>query len=562
MIDAVESDRTATAPWPAHMGDRWRRVGLWARTVAHLRPSQAAHRLRLRARRAIDPWWPGRPLRLGGAGPARATDPGWPAEFRALESRLDHGDAAEVASGRFCMLGEERSLGEPADWRQADAPRLWRFCLHYFEWSWALAALDDRPVARESFARLWRSWQQRVSLRNRDAWAPYVVSLRAWVLCDIFGALVAGSSIQAEFVTALHHHARFVRSHLEFDVGGNHLVKNLKALVGLGVFLGDPELVALGRRHLARQLTVQILADGGHFERSPSYHCQVLGDLLDVEELLRTAGEPPMPELHAVIGRMQHWLGTMLGPDGEVPLLNDAVAVGAARLGLLSPQPPAAERLHVLAPSGYVVVRPDPRAQLVVDVGDPCPDELPAHAHADCLSFELWVDGRLIIADTGTSTYEPGARRAYERSTAAHNTVEVDGVDQTEVWGTFRAARRARGTLLTAYDDGAAVTVVASHNGYRRLPGSPVHRRRWVVSSGKLEIDDTVEGAGAHALVSRLHVDDATTGGVALAGRGATQDTSPCRVARRFGELRPAVQYRLTVPSAALPRELGWSVTW
>jgi uncharacterized heparinase superfamily protein len=558
MIESlVDANRT---PRAAGTRARWARVGRLVRTIAHLRPSQVAYRVRLRALRLIDPWWFDRRARTAASGGAATL--GWPVGCRALEARLEHGDAKEIARGRFSWLGEVRDIGDPADWHQTDAPHLWRFCLHYLEWTWALAAVDDNDWARTSFAGLWRSWTTHVTLRNRDAWAPYVVSLRAWVLCDVFDVLVAGSDVEPEVVAALHQHAYFLRRHLELDVGGNHLVKNLKALVALGTFLGDPELVALGRRHLVRQLSVQVLADGGHYERSPLYHCQVLGDLIDVQNLLAAARQPPIPGLSAAVERMRRWLGAMIGPDGEVPLLNDAVAVGPERLAALSPDRTALRRLTVLGPSGYVVVRPDRRAHLVLDVGDACPDDLPAHAHADCLSFELWVDGRLLIVDTGTSTYEPGVRRAYERSTAAHNTVEVDSEDQTEVWGTFRAGRRARGTLLVAEDDGTAITVVASHNGYRHLPGSPIHRRCWIAGPGGLQIDDVVDGAGRHRLASSLYVDDLARSGVLLTWRGATHDSSPCEVARGFGQLRPAVRHRLKSDDVVLPCELGWSVTW
>jgi uncharacterized heparinase superfamily protein len=558
MIDPlVDANRT---PWPDGTRAGWGRAGRLVRTIGHLRPSQVAYRFRLRALRLIDPWMPDRGVRTA-VSRGEAT-PGWPVGFRALEARLDHGDAKEIASGRFSMLGEVRDIGDPADWHQVDAPHLWRFCLHYLEWAWALAAVDDNDWARASFAGLWRSWTTHVNLRNRDAWAPYVVSLRAWVLCDVFDVLVAGSDVEPEVVAALQQHASFLRRHLELDVGGNHLVKNLKAIVALGVFLGDPELVALGRRHLVRQLSVQVLADGGHYERSPTYHCQVLGDLIDVENVLAAARQPPIPGLSTAIERMRRWLGAIVGPDGEVPLLNDAVAVGTERLASLSPDRSAFRRLTVLGPSGYVVVCPDRRAYLVLDVGDACPDDLPAHAHADCLSFELWVDGRPVIVDTGTSTYEPGLRRAYERSTAAHNTVEVDGTNQTEVWGTFRAGRRARGTLLTAEDDGTVVTVVASHNGYRHLPGSPIHHRRWIARPGGLQIDDVIEGSGQHCVTSSLYVDDPARSGVTLAGRGATGHTSPCDVARGFGQLRPAVRHRLTREDVVLPCELWWFVTW
>ena len=254
-------------------------------------------------------------------------------------------------------------------------------------------------------------------------------------MCGVFDALVEGSDDEADYLDQIAWHAGYVHSHLEMDVGGNHLLKNIKALIGAGVFLGRHDLVAKGRRLLEDQLPVQVLADGGHFERSPSYHCQVLGDLLDILRLLDAADAPPVAGLDDAIGGMRRWLGAMVGADGEVPLSNDAVPVGGRRLAAVAPAPPPRGPVTVLAASGYVVIRPDEGTQLVLDVGDPCPDHLPAHAHADCLSFELWVGHERWVVDTGTSTYEAGLRRAYERSTAAHNTVEVDGEEQTEVWG-------------------------------------------------------------------------------------------------------------------------------
>lgn len=120
----------------------------------------------------------------------------------------------------------------------------------------------------------------------------------------------------------------------------------------------------------------------------------MLGDLVDVAGLLTAAGRHAPPGLDSAIAAMSAWLGAMLLPDGDVPLFNDASLVGHHRLTLLHPAPPAPDdRLSILQPSGYVVVRTGAgRIHLVADVGPPCPPELPAHAHADCLSFELAVD--------------------------------------------------------------------------------------------------------------------------------------------------------------------------
>jgi uncharacterized heparinase superfamily protein len=542
--------------WHPHM----RNASLFARTVVQLRPAQIAHRARLRLLRVAEQRWP--ELVTRNVTPPAGTTPGWPAAFNPLDASLDHADAAAVSEGRFTFLGEERSLGSPADWHQTDAARLWRFHLHYFEWAWALAKAPDHAWATTSFGDLWRSWRASIEPAQIDAWSPYVASLRVWVLCCVFDALVKGTDIEDDCLDQIGRHAGYVQSHLELDLGGNHLLKNVKALIGAGVFLRRPQLAVIGRRLLEAQLPIQVLADGGHFERSTAYHCQVLGDLIDIQGLLAVADASPVAGLDDAIERMRRWLGAMVGDDGEVALCNDSVPVGERRLRALAPAPPPRGPVTLLAASGYVVIRPDQHTQLVLDVGDPCPTDLPGHAHADCLSFELWVGGERWVLDTGTSTYEAGSRRLYERSTAAHNTVEVDGENQTEVWGVFRAARRARGTLEFVASDGGTVEVVASHDGYRRLPGSPVHRRRWRISPGQVEIIDTILGTGAHHVVSWLHVAPAAESRCSIIGHGGCSSSESCTTAWGFGALHPAKAHRLRVEYDDRPVTLGWLLEW
>ncbi len=547
------------------------RVLLTARTVRHLRPMQVVHRVRLRSQRAVLGRLPeSAGSRLGRRFPEAGS---WPPEFVALDSRLAEGfpSPERNAKGIFAFLNEERDLGQPLDWAQPGASRLWRYHLHYFDWAWSFAAHPDRLWAQDAFAELWRSWRQSARFARSDPWSPYAASLRAWALCGVHGPLVAGTELEQELVADLSVHGRFLRAHLELDVGGNHLIKNLKALLGLGVFFGDQRLVAVAVRHLRHQLHVQVLGDGGHYERSPSYHCQVLGDLVDVADLLHAASHPKVPGLDAAIAGMRRWLGAVLMPDGDIPLFNDCVLVGADRLRLLEPGPSPTGRLTVLEPSGYLIARPDERTHFIADVGLPCPPELPAHAHADCLSFELAVDGRRVIVDSGTSTYEPGDRRAYERSTRAHNTVEIDGQDQTEVWGVFRAARRAQPRLERVEEGDGTLEVVASQDGYERLPGRPRHRRRWRLRSGQIEIRDEVSGDGRHRVVARLHTAPGVTVKTLAANRfeiGPThveleadevQLDVDAAIAEGFGALREGGCLSATT-DGNLPRALATSI--
>src|SRR5690606_5224257 len=127
-----------------------------------------------------------------------------------------------------------------------------------------------------------------------------------------------------------------------------------------------------------------------------------------------------------------------LGIAPALPALrNYASALG---LPLPSSTQPSA---RLLPASGYARMAAG-AAVLLADVAPVGPDHLPGHAHADTLSFELSLNGRRVLVNGGTSTYENDAERLRQRGTASHNTVVVDGHDSSEVWGAFRVARRAR----------------------------------------------------------------------------------------------------------------------
>jgi len=189
---------------------------------------------------------------------------------------------------------------------------------------------------------------------------------------------------------------------------------------------------------------------------------------------------------------MDGWLRAMAGPDGRVPLLNDAW--DGPRL-----EPRLDAPLTDLAASGYVVLR-HRSDQAVLDVAPVAPRHLPPHAHADVLSFVLWADGAPLVVDPGTFTYsEPGRHRF--RGTAAHSTVEVDGRDQCDLWGPFRAAFMPAVRRLETRETSGAVVVSAEHDGYARLPDPVVHRRAfcWLPGDGLVVVDRLLARRSHHA---------------------------------------------------------------
>lgn len=354
-------------------------------------------------------------------------------------------------------------------------------------------------------------------------------------------------AFSAPFFGSLSAQGRALFQQLEFDVRGNHLLENLRALLWLGLAFEGPEArtwYTTALHVLEKETDEQILSDGGHFERVPGYHVVILRDYLEMALLLElNAGECPA-WLRAAVRREAEFLQGILGPGNRLPLLKDTTfdAAGDATdilnaaagwLGdpdlrsLAAPQletflllgrescrqitewsTPVAGTASIAFPhSGFYVARGGFGEHLVIDAGKPCPDYLPAHAHADTLSYEYHADGRPMVVDSGVFEYRRGEWRDFFRSTRAHNTLEIAGENSSEVWGSFRAGRRARPRVRQARMDPTRALVLVEHDGYSHLKGRPLHRRGIIWRASEfLLIVDLVESGAVVPATSFVHL--------------------------------------------------------
>ena len=426
----------------------------------------------------------------------------------------------EVEQGNIKFLNKSRKIDIDAmDWRSTDAAKLWRYNLHYFDY------LHWDSYAAETKNELIASWIRLNPVGTVDAWEPYPVSLRSVNWIKYF--LLAGKDgkVSQPWKKSLAEQLLWLEANLEYHLLANHLLKNAKALIFSGVyFSGD-----MARRHLSKgirllleQAAEQILADGGHFERSPMYHCIVLEDVLDVVNLLdANAGlvtTEDLRELKDTVSRGLRFLEDILCADGDIPLFNDAafgispepsevLAYGQRVLNRRAENKANVPSRVCLTDTGYFGYRYNGDS-LLIDCGPIGPDYQPGHGHCDTLSYEVSINGRRVIVDSGVYDYEMGELRQYVRSTAAHNTVRIDGMEQSEIWGAFRVARRAKPTFaeLSDWQDGC-LEFRGAHDGYCRLPGKPVHERRVKIeSSGRWLFSDVVSGSGKHLIESFIHM--------------------------------------------------------
>jgi hypothetical protein len=148
---------------------------------------------------------------------------------------------------------------------------------------------------------------------------------------------------------------------------------------------------------------------------------------------------------HRVVGRA---LAQVLGCEPP-PAYSDAD--DALAQWLMGETPPAGSRLieSRLYPDGGYAVLHSARWQALFDAGPLGLGSLAAHGHADALAIWASLDGKRLLIDAGTYAYhEDPAWRDHFRSTPAHNTLTLDGKNQSEIQGPFLWGRKARSRFV------------------------------------------------------------------------------------------------------------------
>ena len=346
----------------------------------------------------------------------------------------------------FCFLNVR--LDTKNSWFPPGASPLWLYNLHYFDYLFDVE--ND-----ELFWRVIDGWLKEVPPLTKAAWHPYTTSLRIcnWICSfserydrERLGGIA--DPLLGSFINSIYNQTQFILDFLELDVLGNHLIENCKALIVSGAFFGNDIWLDKGIKILTQQLHEQILADGGHYERSPMYHCIVMEDLLLIRAALIAAGRKTDP-FDEVIRRMARFLANIVERDGSIPLLNDSAYGISLEPDLLLNEASRIQDMDLLGQNrvvfledfGLFIVRTT-ALSLTFDVGANCPDYLPAHAHSDQLSYTLHFDDTPIITDSGTFEYTKGEWRDRFRETASHNTIKIDDIDMIDTWSSFRVGRR------------------------------------------------------------------------------------------------------------------------
>ncbi|MDX2045126.1 MAG: alginate lyase family protein [Acidobacteriota bacterium] len=388
----------------------------------------------------------------------------------------------------------------------------------------------------ESFVALATSWMDANPPGRGINWASSLeVAFRSiswlWAL-----HLFAGSSRLTpeflarllKFLTAFGQHVEKYLSH--YFSPNTHLTGEALGLFYLGVAL--PELKRAeswrkkGLKILSDQLYTQIRGDGVYFEQTSYYHRYTADFYLHLLTLGKASRAALPAELEKMLAQMLDHLMWITRPDGSASLVGDddggrlvmlgvrrlddfrdTLATGAAIAGrgdwkfvageaaaetlwLLGPEGLAdydgvkatlpAKHSQAFGEAGYFVMRDGwlPESGYVLMDCGPHGSLACGHAHADALSLEFSAGGVNWLTDSGTLTYTGKADlRDYFRSTAAHNTAEVDGQSQSVTAGPFSWSHIAESKLDEFSGNENFGYFSGSHNGYQRLADPVKHWR-------------------------------------------------------------------------------------
>jgi len=427
-----------------------------------------------------------------------------------------------------------------------------------------------------------------------------------------------------QWLESIFQHAQFVRGHYSlYSSANNHLIGEAAGLFIAAVtwphWPHAHKWLAESREILERETVLQNAPDGVNREQSVSYHQFELDLLLLALLAGRVNGHPFSAAYESRIEAMMEYLASIMDAGGNLPMFGDSddsnvlklaqgggycryrslLATGAilfrrgdfrAKAGALDDKTRwlfgmsadsafwqlegARGRLPVrraFPDGGYYILGCDfetgNEIRLVADAGPLGYQSIAAHGHADALAFTLSVGGTDFLIDSGTYTYFPqGPWRQYFRSTAAHNTLRVDGVDQSRSGGNFLWLKKAGAGCSLWRSSSASDIFEGWHDGYTQLPDPVTHRRRITLEKAarRIIIEDILQMSKAHEIELLFHCSercqvDPVRNGYRLSqpGRALTLalpqaenattrvhigSTAPVLgwVSRRFDEKRPA----------------------
>ena len=394
----------------------------------------------------------------------------------------------------FTFLNITHQFSNQIDWNYAKYGKLWTYNLNYFDF------LNQKGMSKDIGIVLLNDYIKNDKIL-KDGKESYPISLRGinWV------KFLTKNEIENQLINnTLFNHYKILYNNIEYHLLGNHILENAFSLLFGAYYFQDKKLYNKSRKILEIQLNEQILEDGGHFELSPMYHQIILLRVLDCIQLIKLnnwKNDNLLNFLKVNGSKMLSWLDSVTFNNGDIPMVNDSahnIAFSTKDLLYYGKYLGINRKNIKLSESGYRMYK-NKKYELFMDLGGVKASYQPGHTHSDTFNFILYINNQPFIVDSGTSTYEKNKRRQLERSTSSHNTITIGDYDQTEVWGGFRVAKRAK---IVSFNESDKI-FSSSHNGYNDI--GVIHNRKFITNIDSIEIYDDLKKQDIYKEIAHFH---------------------------------------------------------
>jgi uncharacterized heparinase superfamily protein len=444
-----------------------------------------------------------------------------PQDIRTVDPTI----ASEIEDGYYAFGGKIVNAGAASPFEIEAPSKSWARALGGFGWLKHLRAADtqaSRALARALVAHF-------LQLRGRPVadhpmWEPRVVSRRILAFLSQSPMILEGA--EPDFYRRFMSHFARARAHLmralTEEAQGEWRLFAAIALAELAVCSdADQRTQRAATQLLARELSRQLMADGGHIGRNPQTLVDLLLELLPLRQAYAARGTQMPAALLNAIDRMMPMLRLLRHGDGTLALFNGMSVTQPELIATLLTYDDVRGRALLNAPySGYQRMEARGSA-LIADTGRPPPPAYSSEAHAGCLSFEFSVHGERLIVNCGAPGPNRAAAREIARTSAAHSTLIVDDTSSCRFSSTAGLDRFFQGQILSGptrvevarsnTQDGERLAL--SHDGYASRFGF-VHARALTLApdGSRLLGEDSLlrtqqpGTAAAHRFALRFHL--------------------------------------------------------
>jgi len=361
------------------------------------------------------------------------------------------------------------------------------------------------------------------------------VAIRAanWLVAmEYFDSEVLSQEFLNVFYTSIYEHGKFIRSHLEYSpkLTMNHYLSDIAGLFFIAIycpfFKESRKWQEFCLKELSQEIEKQVYDDGCNFEASTSYHRLVLEMFFYCGLLGQKAGIEFPKQYRDKLRKMFEFSLYCVKPNGKIPQIgdndsgrflifskreilehkyllnlaaiyyNDSLfklpefdfdeeafwvfgAEGKSRYDNL-PLRQEPLKSKAFSDTGWYIMRHN-KDYCFISCGPNGQNGNGGHAHNDKLSFELMLDGEDVVIDPGTYVYTsyPDWRNKF-RSTAYHNTIYFDGIEQNDISGSLFAMKQGVKCRVLKFEETEKELIFEGEVEYLNCEAK--HKRKFILS--------------------------------------------------------------------------------